>query len=114
MKAGDLRHRVTLKTATYADTATNAGGKTRTLSAGTTVWARVRRLSGNEAALVAAVQGQVFYEVTMRNTTGLAKDLYVVWTSGGVERTLEVTAVLPDPKNQWVRILAREERPPTT
>ncbi len=114
MHAGQLRHRVTVKTATYADTTVNAGGKDRSLSAGSTVWARVKRLSGSEAALLAAVQGHVIYEVTIRYVTGVPDDLYLSWVHGGVTRALEVTAVLPDEKLQWIRLLACEERPAST
>jgi len=88
MRAGKLRHRVTIQQATEARN--SIGEVTRTWSALATVWANVEPLNGREFIDAQRPEVQVSHRVTMRYRSDVTPQMRVSHDS----RTLNIEAVI--------------------
>lgn len=106
MRIGRLRHRVTIVGVATAPDVT--GAPTHTTTAGVTVWAEVRTLSGSEhnepplERMTSATQ----FRVTMRYRTGIVPTTELLWQG----RRLRVhTIVEPDNRQRVIQLDCSEE-----
>lgn len=87
MRAGKLRHRLTLQTATDGKTAT--GRPTRTWATTDTLWGSVMPLSGSEVNEAQALEGRVDHEVHIRYRASVTPKQRLIHRT----RTLEIVSV---------------------
>ena len=87
MRAGALRHRVTIQ----SGTPTRDGFGTEVLVWGTvaTVWATVRSVSGREQVQPEQIFANVTHQITLRYLAGLTAKMRVLWRG----RVLEIQGV---------------------
>lgn len=102
LRAGDLRERVTLQTATL--TTDGGGGSTETWADVVTVWARVEPLTGREGFEAMQIASSMSHRVTIRQRS-VTPQQRVKWGS----KILLITAVRPDETNESVQLLCRED-----
>lgn len=103
MRAGRLRHRVTIQSATT--TVDSFGQPIETWGTFATVWAAVEPLSGREYFDAQQVQSEVSYRVRIRHLSGVVPTMRVSYDS----RTLEVLAVLNiDERDREMHLMCRE------
>lgn len=99
VKAGRLRHRVTLQSA--ADTADGGGGFTTTWSDVATVWAAIEPLAARERLFAQQLENPVTHRVTIRYRAGVTATMRLkfgarvfnirgVINAGERDRTLEL------------------------
>ncbi len=88
MRAGQLRHRVAVQSATQ--TTNDAGDPIRTWSTTAAVWARVEPLSGREAERARAIRADLTHKVTIRGGVTLTPAMRFLFGS----RVLNVGHVL--------------------
>lgn len=102
MRAGRLRHRVTLQSPT---TARNSFGEPiATFATYANVWADIRPLTGRERYAAQQVQASTTHQVRIRFRTDVEAIHRVQWVSHGATRTLDITAVL-DPEERHTELL---------
>lgn len=107
MRAGQLRHRISLVPVT---TSTNAasGAITVTDSTGTalTRWASVEPLEGRQLEVARAVIGEVTHQVTVRHVDGIDSSYKIYFGS----RRFEVkSAINPDERGIMWRLMCTEQ-----
>lgn len=108
MRAGALRERVTLQSATEASD--GAGGQTLTwanVATDPVVWARVEPTEGREKFAAMQIQGRYTHRVTLRYRTDLTLKLRVVWGS----IYLNVRSIQQHEKREWTALLCEEGTP---
>lgn len=99
MKAGQLRHRVTLQTAT--ETQNTFGELTRTWATLATVWGSVEPLTGREFMDGRLVEAEISTRIRIRRRSDVTEANRVVWSEpGGTAHTFEVVAVIEDATHQ--------------
>ena len=103
MRAGRLRHRVTIQQPTEG--APNSYGETaNTWSTLATVWALVQTMSGREGYYAAQVQPDASVQITMRYREDVTTDMRVSYDS----RYFNILSVIPDPKNTQLVLACAE------
>ena len=105
MRAGDLRHYVTIQ---MPDDAGNVWNGTRTWHTYATVWAKIEPVSGSESpdSATKKVQSDTTHLITMRYIRGLKPSMRFSFES----RYLYPQVIRNiDERNAWVEIDAREE-----
>lgn len=88
MRAGELRHRVTIQQKSV--TRDSYGAEVITWTDVATVWAAVEPLRGREFLEAKQIQSETAYRVRIRHRSDVDTDMRVMWNS----RTLEIVAVL--------------------
>lgn len=103
MRAGRLRHRVTIQSVT---TNTDSYGQPiESWSTFAEVWAAVEPLTGREYFQAQQLQAEVTYRVRIRYLTGVLPTMRVLHDS----RTFEVQAVINlDERNRELHLMCRE------
>ena len=104
MRAGDLRHRVTIQKRAAPQTQNSAGEITTTWSPVATVWAAVEPQSGTEGLEQDARVAQVSHLVRIRRRTDVTPAMRAVEGS----HTYEILAVLDANKPEQMRLQCRE------
>lgn len=105
MRAGQLRHRVTIQAQTT--TQDEYGQPVQTWSDVATVWASVEDLSGREFFAAQQIAAEVTTRVTIRYRAGIEPDMRVI--AGG--RTLDIRSVQdPDGRRRQLVLMCREVR----
>lgn len=107
IKAGDLRHRVTIQQET--NTPDSRGGNAVSWAAITngTCWASVEPMKAYERFQHAQIQHAVTHKVTVRHRTDITAGMRVLFGS----RTFEIQGIRrPDERNRYL-ILECEEKP---
>jgi SPP1 family predicted phage head-tail adaptor len=104
MRAGNLRHRVTIQRVALA-TADSYGQQTEEWSDVATVWAEVRSLNGIEGWKAKQIQPEASVQVLMRYTSDLTPADRLLYGT----RYLHPVSVLPDVRNTQLTILCREQ-----
>jgi SPP1 family predicted phage head-tail adaptor len=103
IRAGDLREQVTIQTAT--ETPNDSGGGAidwPDSGVGTTVWANVAPVRGNEQLQAQRVDAVVLYRVTTRFRTDVTAANRLTWRG----TPLNIRAVTdPDGMRQWLEIM---------
>jgi len=108
IRAGDLRHRLTIQTATVASPGTY-GQQALTWSTYATVRGKVEQLSGFERFSMGQERANVTHAVTIRYCAGVLPDMRVQFTRDSVTRTLKIVSVLDDEvKNVVQRLLCEQ------
>lgn len=102
MRAGMLRHRVTLQRFQQGQDA--YGGPVETWEDVATVWASLEAVSGREFFASQQVQSEVTHKVTIRFRPGVAADMRIVY--GG--RVFGIVAPLPDNRGTRLVLMCRE------
>jgi SPP1 family predicted phage head-tail adaptor len=103
---GSLRHRLTLQQPVAAPD--GAGGATVTWTPVAAMWAALRPLSADEAAVADGIKGRVTHEIVLRHRPGITGAMRFV--SG--TRVFAVRSVVdPDETGAWLRCLAEETTP---
>lgn len=103
MRAGRLRHRVTVEQPSVADD--GYGGQARSWSAFATVWASVEPLQGHEYFQAQQAQATVTHKVTMRHLDGVTHDMRVKLGS----RALNIVSVIDTEERGRELVLMCEE-----
>jgi SPP1 family predicted phage head-tail adaptor len=106
MQAGDLRDRITIRRRTETK---NAGGG---LDIGwddfATIWAKVTSLNGREAVIGGVLQGNSYFEITVRYRTDLEVADQILWNG----RELNINSSEDRlGTRQWTIIQASTETP---
>lgn len=88
MRAGQLKHRITIQQPTVAQSAT--GATTETWATFATRWAKQEPLAGRESVRASeAFFGEADHRFTFRYTAGITKAMRVSWAG----RVFDITAV---------------------
>lgn len=109
MRAGDLRHRVTIQAATEIQDA--YGEAIPTWTDVSTVWASVEPLSGREYLAARQEQQEVRTRITIRWRPGMKPGNRVLWTDhGGVTHVYDIEDVIADPTSRiWIELMCVED-----
>jgi len=100
MRAGKLRHRVTIQQQTKTQDST--GSVIPSWSALATVWAAIEPLSGRELFSASQVQSSVTTRIRIRARDGITPKMRVLHGS----TVFDIEAVLPDPtKNREIHLM---------
>ena len=103
MRAGLLRHRVTIQNLTTAQD--SFGDIVETWSDFATVWAQVEDLSGREFFAAAQVNSEIKTRVRIRYMEGVKPTMRILHGT----RTLEIISPIdPDGKRRMLELLCRE------
>lgn len=106
MRAGQLRHRVAIQTAT--ESANSHGDTVKSWSTAATRWMRIEPLSGDEATIGERTDGRHRYKFTMRRYTGtLTRSDRLLWSSRAFN--IESIQRMPDVRNIMDEIIAIED-----
>lgn len=104
MRAGTLRHRIALQSASSAQS-DYTGQPTKTWSTYKTVYARVQPLSGREAFYAAQTRPDVTHTITLRYNSSITPEHRALWGS----RIFQFESVLTvDEIHHEMRIMAKE------
>lgn len=103
IKAGALRHRVTLQSA--AETPDGGGGFTTAWSDVATVWAAIEPLKGTERLRAEQLENPVTHRVTIRHRAGVTAKMRVAFGA----RVFNIRAVInPEERNRRLELLCEE------
>lgn len=103
MKAGDLRHRITIQQLTQTRSTTDRS-VVKTYTTFAEVFAYVETLSGRKFWATRAVNSETTHEITIRYRAGILPTMRVLWEG----QTLEIQEVKPDPRKTWIYMTAKE------
>lgn len=105
MRAGQLRHRVTLQSVTRTDD--EGGGYSEAWADDATVWAAVEPLEGTEALRGMALTATVTHRIWLRYREGVTAAMRVQHDG----RTFNVRSVIdPEERHRELVLLAEEQR----
>ena len=104
MRAGSLRHRVTLQRQELVFGELGAPLHNKVWKDVATVWASVEAVSGREFFASQQVQSEVTHKVTIRFLPGVTADMRIV--HGG--RVFGIVAPLPDNRGTRLVLMCRE------
>lgn len=93
MRAGTLRHRVTIQSRT--ETQNSFGETTWTWADWKTVWAEVVPVGGREFFAAKEVQAQEMIRIRIRYQAGITQKHRVKWTDGETDRYFAIESVIP-------------------
>ena len=103
MRAGRLRHKVSIQSATEARDA--HGGVTRSWSESASVWASIEPLSGRELSEARQIAAETTHRIRLRYLSSLAPDQRIVHDS----RTFEIVSIANvEERNREMVVLAKE------
>jgi SPP1 family predicted phage head-tail adaptor len=103
MRAGELRHRVTIQQATTARD--GFGAEVETWADLATVWAKVETVSGTETIGPEQLEtATLTHQVTVRWRDDLKPTMQVLWK----DRTFTIRAVIADNANKQITLLCDE------
>lgn len=102
MRAGELRHRITIQRATETQDA--FGAVVQTWSTFATLWAGVEALSGREFFAAQQVNAQVSHRIRIRYLSGVTPKMRVVFGS----RTFNIEVVMDDGRRRELQLLVSE------
>ena len=103
MRAGKLRHKVTIKSREASQD--EYGEVTYTWSTAARAWANIEPLAGRELLHAQQVNAELTHRVTMRYMSGVDPTDRIAFGS----RTLEVVSVInPDERNKELVLLCKE------
>ncbi len=103
VKAGALRHRVTLQT--VGETPDGGGGFTAAWTDGATVWAAIEPLRGRERLHAQQLETPVTHRVTIRHRDGVTAKMRIKFGT----RILNIRAVVnPSERNRTLELLCEE------
>jgi len=105
MRAGRLRHRITIQQPT---TSTNAqGGKIKTWVDVATVWAGIEPISASESDQNHQLEPEVSVRIVMRYRSGITSDMRIKFGS----RYYKIIGIInPDERNKELQITAIETK----
>jgi SPP1 family predicted phage head-tail adaptor len=104
MRAGSLRHKITIQSATLAADTMSAGA-TESWSTYATTWAEIKPLKGMEAVEHKKLGQETMHRIWIRYQSGITTSMRIVFGS----RTFEIRGVRnPDERNIMLEILAEE------
>jgi len=104
MRAGTLRHTITIQSATLAADGVSAGA-TENWSTYTIAWAEIKPLKGLEAVEHKKLGQETMHRIWIRYQSGITTAMRIAWDS----RTFEIRGVRnPDERNIMLEILAEE------
>ena len=105
MRAGLLRHRLALQSATEADSGTGSGQLDKTWTTYATVWGSITPLSGRELTEQQQVISEVTHKARIRYRSGVTSEHRIVWDS----RTFEIDNVLNwSERNIYLDLMIKE------
>lgn len=103
MRAGRLRHRVALQSAT--ETRDAHGQPVKTWATNATVWGGVEPVRGKEAESANQIAAELIIRVVIRYRSDVTTDWRVVFES----RNLEIKAIIdPDLRHKELQLMCRE------
>jgi len=106
MRAGELRHRITLQTPVEA--ADGMGGVTTTWIIFKTVWAAIWPLRGAEYITAQQVQSELTHKVRIRYLANLTPKHRIRWG----DRYFDIQSIInPDERNIYFEMMCRETTP---
>jgi len=104
MRAGKLRHRVTIQTPTVT---TTRGQETTTWTTYDTVWASIEPLYGREYWEAAKINSEITAKITMRWRRGIKPQMRCVYGP----RIFEIISIIDDQQlNRQLQLMVKEER----
>lgn len=107
MRAGTLRHRVTLQTVT--ETRDADGGVVESWADTATLWAAVEPLRGREYFSAKALQAEVTTRIRLRYRAGVVPKQRVTWSDAGTTHTYDVLEVIePDTRRRELALMCKE------
>lgn len=107
MRAGTLRHRVTLQTVT--ETRDADGGVSESWTDTATLWAAVEPLRGREYFSAKALQAEVTTRIRLRYRAGVVPKQRVTWLDGSTTHTYDILEVIePDTRRRELVLMCKE------
>lgn len=107
MRAGTLRHQVTLQTVT--ETRDADGGVVETWADTATLWAAVEPLRGREYFSAKALQAEVTTRIRLRYRAAVVPKQRVTWVDGSTTHTYDVLEVIePDTRRRELALMCKE------
>jgi SPP1 family predicted phage head-tail adaptor len=105
MQAGNLRHRITIQSATTAQDA--YGEPVRLWTTFATLWAAVEPLQGREYFVGQQMQSEVSTRIRVRDYPGITPLMRVYWDS----RYFQIESIITDPTNRReLHLMCRENQ----
>jgi len=102
MRAGKLKHRITIQRATVARS--GRGVATETWAELITVWAFVRHLQGRELFAAQQEHAEVTIKISIRYRAGIRASDRVVFGN----KILDIKSIIPDPEGQGIVLYCAE------
>ncbi|MGG3737255.1 phage head closure protein [Aeribacillus pallidus] len=102
MKIGNLRHRITVQTATK--TPDSMGGGQKTWTDAFSCWAHVRPLNGERRYQAMQVKRELSHEIVMRYRSDITVYNRIVYNG----RVFEIDSIYPDELNTMLTIVCSE------
>jgi len=105
MRAGRLRHRITIQQPTLT---TNAlGGKTKSWTDFTTVWAAIEPTTGHEIDQDHQLEPEVSARIVIRYLSGITSDMRIKYGS----KYYKISGIVnPDERNRELQLLVEETK----
>ncbi len=104
MRAGRLKHKISIEQATYTAGSPDYGQQNVTWSEFASVWASIDPVKGNEYWMTQQIQAETVWRFRVRYLSGISPKMRISWDS----RTFDITAVLPNEMLTMTEILATE------
>ena len=106
MRAGNLRHRITIQAPTEASD--GIGGMTTTWSTFKTVWAAIWPLKGAEYIATAQTTSEITHKVRIRYLSGVTPKHRIKWGT----KYIDIESVInPDERNIYYEMMCKETYP---
>lgn len=103
MRAGELRHRVTIQQKTFSRD--SYGGETITWTDVATVWAAVEPISGREYFTAQQTQAEVTTRIRIRHRAGITPVMRVLWGT----RLYDIISVIEvKERNREIHLMCQE------
>lgn len=111
MRAGELRHRVTI----YEKIASqnSFGAEVITYVEWRTLWAKIDVINAAEGTDQARTSASAAYQITIRRVNGLLPTMIAEWVSGGQLMSMNIVGILPDNTGRMILLTGSIEQPET-
>ena len=108
MRAGSLRHPVTIQSAT--ETRDAAGGVTKTWADVSDRWAEVKPISGREYLNADRVRADITHVIVIRNYSGLTSKHRIKFTDNGSTRYFNIESVRDmEERDRMMQLFCKED-----
>lgn len=103
MRAGGLRHRITIQSVT--ETSDGMGGFTEAWATYVTAWADIKPVKGEEALEHKKLEHELVHRIWTRYISGITTKMRIVWGT----RTMRIIGLRnPDERDKMFEIMAEE------
>jgi len=103
LRAGDLRHRITIQTP--SETSDGIGGMTTTWSTFKKIWAAIWPLRGAEYLAAMQITSEITHKIRIRYLSGVTPKMRILFGT----RYFDIQSIInPDERNIYLELMCRE------